>query len=128
MNIGGGVYGSALHIAAMKGQIYLIKDLCSASEDLHLNINQTDSDGNTVLHYIMMVFQRDPANSAIICETLIEAGAEVNLKNATGWSPLHLAVRKSQYAAVKFAAEFNEKKQEQCSHTFDFNLTGGNHH
>ncbi|KAL4502319.1 hypothetical protein ABPG72_011906 [Tetrahymena utriculariae] len=103
-NIGGSIYGSPLNIATIKGQIYLIQDITQKKA----NLNLQDVDGNTSLHYIMTIFSRDISNSAKIAEILLEHGADPNIKNKDGWTPLHLAVRRSQYSAVNFAIEYNK--------------------
>ncbi|EAR89626.2 ankyrin repeat protein (macronuclear) [Tetrahymena thermophila SB210] len=114
-NVGGSIYGSPLNIATIKGQIYLIQDITSKKA----NLNLQDVDGNTSLHYIMTIFSRDISNSAKIAEILLEHGADPNIKNKDGWTPLHLAVRRSQYSAVNFAIDYNKlvqmkKNSENC--------------
>ncbi|KAL4470219.1 hypothetical protein ABPG74_011830 [Tetrahymena malaccensis] len=115
-NVGGSIYGSPLNIATIKGQIYLIQDITLKKA----NLNLQDVDGNTSLHYIMTIFSRDISNSGKIAEILLEHGADPNIKNKDGWTPLHLAVRRSQYSAVNFAIDYNKlvllkKHNENCS-------------
>jgi len=49
------------------------------------NVNQTDENDETVLHYSAAI------NSKNSCKLFIEAGADVNLISKSGYSPLHLA-------------------------------------
>lgn len=47
------------------------------------------------MHYIMTVFSRDFEASEKIANLLLEAGCDPNIKNIDGWSPIHLAIRRS---------------------------------
>lgn len=55
----------------------------------HYDIDEQDSKGNTPLH--MSVDQSTKHNSPIPCEWLCSNGANLNIKNNDGQTPLHLA-------------------------------------
>ena len=52
VNMGGGIYGSPLHLAVVKLEIWLIKALIKKGAD----VNKTDCDGKTALHFVMNLF------------------------------------------------------------------------
>lgn len=90
VNMGGGIYGSPLHLAVVKLEIWLIKALIKKGAD----VNKTDCDGKTALHFVMNLFSKNPQKCQYIAETLVLNGAKPNLKDSDNWTPLHTAVRK----------------------------------
>jgi len=90
VNMGGGIYGSPLHLAVVKLEIWLIKALIKKGAD----VNKTDCDGKTALHFVMNLFSKNPQKCQYIAETLVLNGAKPNLKDTDNWTPLHTAVRK----------------------------------
>lgn len=90
VNLGGGIYGSPMHLAVVKLEIWIVRALILKKAD----VNKVDCDGNTPLHQVMNVFSKNPKKCSYIAETLVLNGAKVNIKNNDNWSPLHLAVRK----------------------------------
>ena len=54
--MGGGIYGSCLHLAVVKLEIWLIKALIKKGAD----VNKTDCDGKTALHFVMSLFSKNP--------------------------------------------------------------------
>ena len=59
------------------------------------------------MHYLMAVFRKNNLEAVKMGYLLIEAGANVNLQNASGITPLQLAVKRSILPAVKFAQQYN---------------------
>jgi len=90
VNLGGGIYGSPLHLAVVRLEIWLIQALIKENAD----VNKADCDGKTPLHFVMNLFSKNSIKCAYIAETLVMNGAKVNLKDADNWTPLHTAVRK----------------------------------
>ena len=90
MNIGGGVYGSALHIATVKVELSLADMMIKRGAD----VNIIDSDGNSPLHFIMNVFSKNETKYKALAECLIMSGARPNVKNNDLWAPLHIAAKK----------------------------------
>jgi ankyrin repeat protein len=76
--------------------------------------NRQDRNGNSPLHRLVNVFQKNPIEAAKIGQLLLEAGAEPNLFNEQGFTPLHLAIRKGQKAAVEFFLNYNSVQKSQC--------------
>ncbi len=76
-----------LHFAAEHGYAYIevIKFLLEKGD----NINVTDEDGSTPLHYV--AYMRSWEHEKLI-KFMIEHGADINATNKFGQTPLHLAV------------------------------------
>ncbi|MCL1832879.1 MAG: ankyrin repeat domain-containing protein [Leptospirales bacterium] len=74
---------SFLHIAAKTGDKDIVKNIINAGID----INITDSAGNTPLHYAAINSWTD------IAALLIDNGADVNVENKLNQTPLHFAVQ-----------------------------------
>ena len=92
VNLGGGIFGSPMHLAIVRLKISIIQNLIDKQADL----NKQDSDGNTPLHLIMNIFSKNPEKCKHVLELLYFNGADVNCLNSDRWSPLHTAVRKRQ--------------------------------
>lgn len=121
VNMGGGIYGSPLHLAVVKLEIWLIKALIKKGAD----VNKTDCDGKTALHFVMNLFSKNPQKCQYIAETLVLNGAKPNLKDTDNWTPLHTAVRKGQDRGVAAIAKLNKLLMDK--EKFDMNATGGVH-
>ena len=77
VNEGGGALGSSLHLAAFLVQPWLVRELLKRRADVNLK----DCEGNTPLHIILGVFNKNKIASQMIADILIEAGAQVNALN-----------------------------------------------
>lgn len=56
MSLGGGIYGSPLHLAVTKFELWLIKALIKRGAD----VNKIDWYGKTALHCVMEIFNKSP--------------------------------------------------------------------
>jgi ankyrin repeat protein len=90
VNLGGGIFGSPMHLAVVKLEIGIVRALILKNAD----VNKVDCDGNTPLHLVMNVFSKNPQKCTYIAETLVMNGANANIKNNDNWAPLHIAARK----------------------------------
>jgi len=90
VNQGGGLYGSALHLAVVRGNLLLIDMLIKRKAEP----NVVDSDGNTPLHFVMNVFIKSESKYRAIAESLVFSGSKPNIRNKELWGPLHIAARK----------------------------------
>ena len=90
VSIGGGVYGSALHLAIVRTNLLLTDMMIKRGAD----VNVSDSDGNSPLHFIMNVFSKNESKYKAIAECLVMSGAKPNAKNNEQWAPIHIAARK----------------------------------
>lgn len=64
-----------MHLAVVKLEIWLIQTLIKKGAD----VNKTDYDGKTVLHFVMNLFSKNPQKCFFIAETLALNGARPNL-------------------------------------------------
>jgi cytohesin len=96
VNLGGGVYGSCLNLSMIKFQSFQVQDLLKRGA----NPNQKDKDGNSSLHYLMTIYNRDPNFAEKICSLLLKNGADPNARNNDGWTPLLIATRKGCFEAI----------------------------
>lgn len=55
VNMGGGIYGSPLHLAVVRLEKWLIEALIGLGAD----VNKPDSDGKTPLHFVMSLFSKN---------------------------------------------------------------------
>jgi ankyrin repeat protein len=122
-NLGGGLMGSAVHLAAFKVQPWLVKMLISKGADVNLK----DCEGNRPLHITLGVFDRNVYGSSLIAEMLVDGEAQVNAANNDQWAPLHLAARRRQLEAIKWVVFHNSKLEKQNRDKFNLNLEGGSH-
>ena len=74
LNKGGGVYGSALHLAIVRTNLLLADMMIKRGAE----VNVADQDGNTPLHFIMNVFPKNESKYRAIAECLIFSGAKPN--------------------------------------------------
>jgi ankyrin repeat protein len=64
VNLGGGIFGSPMHLAVVKLEVWIVKKLIMNNAD----VNKADCDGNTPLHLVMNVFSKNPQKCASIAE------------------------------------------------------------
>jgi len=72
----------------------------------------------------MNVFNKNETKYRAIAESLVMSGAKPNSKNKELWAPLHIAARRGQLEAIKWAKMVNEILMELNMEIFDFNLAG----
>ena len=72
----------------------------------------------------MNIFNKNETKYRAIAESLVMSGAKPNSKNKELWAPLHIAARRGQLEAIKWAKMVNEILIELNMETFDFNLPG----
>ena len=120
-NVGGGANGSPLHMAVVRGSLLITDMLIKRGAE----VNIVDSDGNTPLHFVMNVFTKRDTKYKAIAESLVMSGAKPNSRNKELWAPLHIAARKGQLEAIKWAKMVNPILSELSMEPFDLNLGGG---
>lgn len=72
----------------------------------------------------MNVFNKNETKYRAIAESLVMSGAKPNSKNKELWAPLHIAARRGQLEAIKWAKMVNEILMELNMEIFDLNLPG----
>lgn len=100
------VGNTALHLAAAGYRVAIARELLAAGADVNATANHRRSGP---LHYAADGYIEGPAWDAkqqvSMIGCLLDAGAEINLQDKNGASPLHRAVRTRSAAAVKFLLE-----------------------
>ena len=90
VNLGGGYFGSALHLAVVRANLLLVDMMIKRRAE----VNVVDCDGNTPLHFMMNIFSKSETKYRAIAESLVMSGSKPNSKNKELWAPLHIAARK----------------------------------
>jgi len=120
---GGGIHGSALHIATKKLSYTLVSDILMLGE----NPNRIDADGNTPLHHAIVLMAEGHHKGAIVTQVLLEQGANPNPKNKENWTPMHLAVRRRCPKTLSWIINYNSELEEVRGREeiFKMNKRGG---
>ena len=96
-------------------QFYLVRDILNQKIFVH----KTDKRGNGPFHYLIPLFKKNIQEATKIGFLLFENGCDPNMRNHSGVTPLHLAIKKSFFSAVKFALQCNDKYGQKV---FNFKL------
>ena len=123
LNIGAGCYGSALNIAVLKSEPKLVLRLLNAG----LNPNTVDFKGNTCLHSLLEVFDKQKHRNTLIGDLLIQFKVSHNAENNEKWTPAHLAAKEKQLCAIKWMNKKNSIFKNNQKEGFNFSKPGGAH-
>jgi len=55
----------------------------------------------------------------------VKSGAELNVKNNDDWAPIHIAARRGQCDAIRWALRKNWKLVDKENEVFEFDVKGG---
>ena len=80
---------TSLHIAVQTGQKEIVGIFCRPDVFQPELLNKPDRDGNTLLHLVAVSTHRD---AVYLAELLLALGANPNIQDATGSTPLHVSV------------------------------------
>ncbi|CAK60731.1 unnamed protein product (macronuclear) [Paramecium tetraurelia] len=126
--LGGRFSLNTIHCMSQRADVQNLKFLLGVKENFHLQLRTTNIqhpindeslvmmrniDGNTPLHQLMMNFDKYEQSSEF-AEILLLYGADPNVENCEGYTPLDIAIRKQQIKGLKFGNYFN------MSHHADF--------
>lgn len=120
-DIGGGIFGSALNLAVIKSDPWMVKEILKSNQFCDMN----DSNGNTCLHHLMSLFKKHKHKNALIADMLVNAGVRLNQFNNDNWTALHIAARKGQNPAIRWVAQKNIELRKSGKECFDLNILGG---
>jgi len=120
-----GKYGTVLHHLLIKGLYDLTERLI---ENYDIDINEVDSNGNTIFHYLLGKFELNTMSNIKIIKVLTgKYKCPINVKNNGEMTPLHCALRLNQTAAIEFVIEYNKNCLSLEEERFDFNMQGGSY-
>jgi len=113
-----GKHGSALHLAIYKNKWNVSMQLIKHNTFIP---NIQDVLGNTALHLLFSIFDKDPIAITEVCLCLLKhEELNPNMINNNDFSALHNAAKENQIQAILFAIKINKNKEY-----FDFSLAGG---
>ena len=121
--LGGGNFGSTLHIAVEKLNIFFTKTILKFGEKVDI----LDLDDNTSLHLVMSKMNDEFKKASRICNILLENGANPNLKNNNNLCPIHIVTRRRDHQTISWIAKYNHdnKNKVDTSKLFDLDKKGG---
>lgn len=120
---GGGTYGSALHIATKKMNLFVVQRIIQIGEDP----NKKDIRGNTPLHYAVELMIENCTTAQLIAQYLLENKADPNIRNKENWTPLHVVARKKDGKVLDWILSYNFEAEEihGDEEVFKLNKGGG---
>ena len=118
VNTGAGGHGSPLHIAVGKMETWLVRDLLRKGAEP----GSRDKEGNTPLHLLMTVFEKSPRQCILIGDMLLHAGSPPNPLNLDNCTPLHLSIKRTQTAALRWALTASTRLSKHGREPFDFTI------
>jgi len=116
---GGGTYGTPLHLAVLRQEPWLVRDMLKRGA----LVNGKDREGNAALHVALSCFA-SPRKAVLIADLLLHAGASANLENNDRQTALDLAVKLNQIDAVRWVLMTNKRLTRQRKDTFNLNHKG----
>jgi Ankyrin repeats (3 copies) len=87
-----------MHLAVARLDVKAVVKLMMKSAEVNFKDTFT---GDTPLHLLVNVYMKNAIAAKKILGFLIDSGADPNIKNNEGWTPLHLAVKKSSLDVVE---------------------------
>lgn len=93
---------SLLHIAAKNGSNHCLKVILK-HENGSKHLNKLSDHGFAPIHFASMSHRR-------CVKILIKAGADINIKTDTGWTPLHMTTGYSNTFIAQYLLENNANK------------------
>eukprot|EP00123_Amoebidium_parasiticum_P020567 comp5257_c0_seq1/m.1292 comp5257_c0_seq1/g.1292 ORF comp5257_c0_seq1/g.1292 comp5257_c0_seq1/m.1292 type:complete len:173 (-) comp5257_c0_seq1:49-567(-) len=108
---------TALHMAAANGHaevVQLLLTKCTRDD-----VNATNEPKNTPLHWAALNGHRQ------ICELLVKAGADINVQNGAGHSPLYEALSNNREDVSDYLMGLEEQEAQANRSRGDGNLANG---
>jgi ankyrin repeat protein len=120
-NSGGGLFGCPLNLAVVKSELWIVKEILKSKQFSF----SSDNNGNSCLHHLMSIFKKHKHKNSLIADMLVNSGLPVNQVNNDNWTALHIAARKGQTSAIRWAGRKNHQLKQSGKELFDFNCLGG---
>ncbi len=121
INMGGGHFGTALHLACVLLNNRLVRTLLKGGAD----VNALDAEGNSPLFALIKAFDKDIPRISAMAEAVLASGVWLNARNHSGWGLVHFAAKKDTPNAMLWMARQNELRGPGGQELFDFSLPGG---
>jgi ankyrin repeat protein len=112
---------TALHMASANGNLGIVQMLLSAGKDaaasnenaskLQVDVNARNEHGNSALHWVATQPELTKEHAAIV-ELLLGAGADPNIKNDRGRTPLNEAADRGNTALCELLVRFDARLGE----------------
>ncbi|CAD8179169.1 unnamed protein product [Paramecium pentaurelia] len=112
---------NTIHCMSQRADVQNLKFLLGIKENIHYQLKVSNIqhpinyeslvmlrniDGNTPLHQLMMNFDKNEFSSEFALILLL-FGADPNVENYEGYTPLEMAIKKQQFKGLKFGNDFN---------------------
>lgn len=115
-------YGCPLHLCILKHRFGQALQLIETKQVNHHVLNPN---GSNALHILFANYQFDSQGiSESLANKLVRKGINLNLVDANGLTPIHVAIKKNQLKALEFALNHNVFSKQSTFPKFDFNATG----
>ena len=89
-------YGSPILLAIVTHEYKLVRRFVQSGENYRfIDLSVQCKDGNNAIHYLFMSYSTNSSQSRSITEMLIEKGVDVNHRNSSDFTPLHVALLNS---------------------------------
>ncbi|CAK59613.1 unnamed protein product (macronuclear) [Paramecium tetraurelia] len=113
---------NAIHQISQRADIQNLRFILASHNNQEVLLMHRNMDGNTPLHQLMMNFDKHE-NSSEFANTILQYGAEPNVENYEGSTPLDVAIKKQQIKAIQFGYQYNQIKRHNIKkgQLFDFN-------
>ena len=118
---GAGIFGCPLNLAVIKSETWIVSEIIKSKR----TSMASDSNGNTCLHHLMSLFKKHKHKNSLIADCIVNGGIKVNQFNNDNWTALHIAARKGQTSAIRWAGNKNKQLRREGKEEFDFNCLGG---
>ena len=116
VNLHAGEHGYPLHYAIMSEKFDIALALVSSREiDPHV----LNTIGANMVHLLFVKYDKEATLAYEILKRSIELGVDMNLVDSIGAAPIHIALRKKQYQAIRDMVLINQQHKSQV---FDLNI------
>ena len=110
-------HGYPLHISILTEKFDIALDILNHPD---CNPHVVNTIGANIVHLLFVKYDKDISLSKRILNRCISLGVDVNLVDQINAAPIHIALRKKQYQAIKDIIHLNIIHKKQL---FDLNIT-----
>jgi ankyrin repeat protein len=123
MNLGSPKYGCPLHLCILKHKFKLAMEVLKGDK---VNVHSLNPNGSNCLHILFANYSfGEGEESKQLANALIAHGIDMNLVDNNGLSPIHVAIKKNQIEALRYAVNYNKRADgTRGGRIFEFNIHG----